>query len=185
MLLRPSERKEMLPFLFLVRPHSAWPEHSITSGYCSTLSKWGTKLRWVRIQKRRKVPASFAAAEPHKRVSKAMSRCNAIGTSICMYWANNTVHKNRVNKRDQKWWSMVWFNTSNTLFSPFTLSLHNKFISLLACYNDRELDLPNSNQGLWGVCSYPWLPTAAWRASCVEKEESTDKCLENTVIWSF
>lgn len=74
--------------------------------------------------------------------------------NISILWAHNTVHNSRIDKREQRWRSMVWFNTTNALFSPFTLLFH--ICWFFAFYKDLELDLPNNKQGPWGVCCYPW-----------------------------
>lgn len=72
----PQEGNKCSPrfyFSFLFdRPHSGWPEHSTNSGYCSILSKWGTKQRWVWLLARRKASAGFTTAQPHEKVSKAV-----------------------------------------------------------------------------------------------------------------
>lgn len=65
-----------------------------------------------------------------------------------------SVHKNRTDKKGQKWWLMVSFNIISDLFSPFTLLFHTS--SLFTFCKDLELDLPNNIRGPRGVCCYPW-----------------------------
>lgn len=65
-----------------------------------------------------------------------------------------SVHKNRTDKKGQKWWLMVSFNIISDLFSPFTLLFHTS--SLFTFCKDLELDLLNNIRGPQGVCCYPW-----------------------------
>lgn len=144
------------PFFFSFLTDFILPDQSTapTVGAAPSSASEEQNKKWIQILKRRKDPATFTAIEPHETVREVMGQCNAIVTSIYIYWANNTVHKNRIDKREKKWWSMVWLNTSNTLFSPFTLLFH--ICSLFAFYKDLELDLRRDNQGAWGVCCHPW-----------------------------
>lgn len=102
--------------------------------------------------------------------------------NIYIYWAHNTVHKNIIDKREQKWWTLVWYNTTNVLFSLYCFI----FVHSLVFTKIQSWIYPAITKDPGESAVTLELPTAAhWRASCAERKESPDKCLKNTLIWCF